>query len=160
MTARLAPLPMGIAIPRIVLVLLAIGTLFPLLALCGLGWSAMMMAAAFTMIYKGAAANGALLLAWSICAFYGLIVVIELLVHFWRSPWQNPQGRTLVHSVAGLAMGWVSIPLLLPALGRDPMVGAYAFFLSIMLIPVPLAISLLLATNFLRQRAADRKQAE
>lgn len=143
---------MNIAVPRLVLALLVIGSLFPLTAVGGLFWSAMMMGWGLTMMYKGAIAGGLLMLVWSACAFYGLVIVIELVAHFWRSPWENPRGRVLIRSVTGLVMGWVSIPLLIPTVGRDPLVGGYAFGASLLLVPVSLAISLWLAGNYIRQR--------
>jgi hypothetical protein len=127
------------------------------LAIVGLFWSVLMMAASFGMMLKESALDGLLLLIWSICAFYGLIVVIELLVHYWKSPWANPLRPGFGRSVVGLVMGWMSIPLLLATPMRSELaVGAYAFFLSILIIPTPLAVSLLFVFNFFRQRGVNK----
>jgi hypothetical protein len=144
--------PMQIVVPRIVLGLIAVGTLFPVLAVAGLGWSLMMMGAAFTAMFKGQPLFGFSWLLWSVCAFYGLIVVAELLVHYWRSPWRNPAVPKFRRSVIGLAMGWVSFPFLIPVARSDAMFGAYAAGMSILLIPVPLVVSLLLLYNYLSGR--------
>jgi len=144
--------PMQIVAPRIVLALVVLGTLFPVLAIAGLGWSVMMMGAAFTAMFHGKLLSGFSWLLWSVCSFYGLIVVAELLVHYWRSPWRNPAMPMFRRSVIGLVMGWVSFPLLIPVARSDAMFGPYAVGMSILLIPVPLVVSLLLLYNYLQAR--------
>lgn len=106
---------MSIANPRIVMVVVAFGSLFPLWALIGLVWTAMLMAAGFGGIFSGAVAKGVAILIWSIAAFYGLVTIIELLAHYWRTPGINPSGRLLSRSTIGLTLGWLAI--LLPPTG-------------------------------------------
>jgi hypothetical protein len=145
---------MQIVVPRLILGLLLVGTLFPVLAIAGLGWSLMTMGTAFTAMFHGKVLFGLSWLLWSVCAFYGLVVVAELLVHYWHSPWRNPPTPMLRRSAIGLVMWWVSFPLLIPVARSDATFGAYAVGMSILLIPVPLIVSVLLLYNYLRARRA------
>jgi uncharacterized membrane protein len=55
-------------------------------------------------------------------------------------------------SVVGLVMGWASFPLLIPVSQSDATFANYGIIMSILLIPVPLVVFLMLLYNYLQAR--------
>lgn len=94
---------------RILIGAIVLGTLFPITAAAGLWGLALIMATGFGAVWTGRAHMGVPLVVWSTLAFYGLVTVIELVAHFWRTPFESLNGKSFVRHVIGLAFGWLAV---------------------------------------------------
>ena len=147
---------------RILLGAIVLGTLFPLTAAVGLLVIVLTMAYGFDAIWTGKAGMGVPLVAWSTLAFYGLVTLIELVAHFWRTPFESTNGKSFVRHVIGLAFGWLAIFSLVLAsvfgvttryVGSDSSLNLVAC--SIFLIPTALPITLWFWVTRSRSRTAN-----
>lgn len=143
---------------RLLLGTIVAGTLFPITAAVGFWGCVMAMASGFGAIWAGRIQLGLPLIVWSTFAFYGLVTLIELTAHFWRTPHQSPEGKSFARHVTGLAFGWLAVVASGVSVVTRAEYAEWALFATVYttsLIPIALTLTLWLWLTRAGSRAGD-----
>jgi hypothetical protein len=140
---------MTTTLARGILAIVTIVSLFPIFALNGLLFSFALIGGGLLQATNGAPLKGGITSLVSVFAFCGVFTLCNLLLHFWRTPFRNPLGRSAKKYGVGLILGWVAMSAIwLGAIdkAREVQFGAFC------LLPVAVVVSLLWLANMLRRQ--------
>lgn len=136
---------------RLLLATIFVITGMPIITPAGLLYGTIFIAHGFSLIYEGEVLRGVLLVTvWSF-AFYGLLTLWSLAIHFWNKPLENPTRAKLKRNVAGLVMGLLAVPALwTSSVVDDGLFRPYTMLASAFTVPSALFFILLLGRNSFR----------
>jgi hypothetical protein len=135
---------MSVTIARAILLSVSLLTGFPIFAVCGMLFSFFLMLAGVKQIIDGSLLHGSQILIVSSAAFCGVFTLSNLVIHFWRTPFQNPVGANARKYGIGLLLGWMVMPVFLFNVlntGSEMIMG------SVLLIPVAVMVTLFWLSN-------------
>jgi hypothetical protein len=142
---------MRITIARALLAIVTIGSAFPLIAINGLLWSAIGIAGGFLLVEEYSPLQRVAISSFAFCAFFGVFTLSNLVIHYWRTPFDNPMGRTAIKYICGLILGWLAMFTIMFGKFNDSDVLALGTFL---LLPNAILVSSFWLLNC-RRKPAD-----